>query len=285
MSETSVSASADIRRRNAFDWGPVDPVLREQYAKGTSASKIGKMLGIGHTMVIKRLRALEILVVPGSPWPSRDSELRELVDEKLSWSEIAERMGLSKNSCISRGSRIGLVTERTIMPGKVYGKRTVLALASPVKRKNIKWSTRCECGYVADVYACSLLSNKSLACHNCTRDQRIAQLRAANPSKRKARPNAVKAAKTDRPKSMPKNAGSRPVQAVRSSAPIVVMPIAPPPLPFVKRFRHESTDGCRFPFGNPGEVGFRFCAEATVDGKPYCRACIARCYVRQDVAA
>lgn len=58
--------------------------------------------------------------------------------------------------------------------------------------------------------------------------------------------------------------------------PVVVAP--PPP-------RLPSPRSCQYPYGDPGEPGFRFC-EAPVWRGVYCRACHAVCYgARRDLAA
>lgn len=37
---------------------------------------------------------------------------------------------------------------------------------------------------------------------------------------------------------------------------------------------------CRWPIGDPGEPGFRFCEAPAVEGRPYCGAHSAKAYVR-----
>ncbi len=38
---------------------------------------------------------------------------------------------------------------------------------------------------------------------------------------------------------------------------------------------------CRWPFGHPGDKGFRFCGAPTSSGQPYCEAHKARAYVKR----
>lgn len=65
--------------------------------------------------------------MPGSPWPGRDDELRELWAEGVSTAEIARRMGLTKNSVIGRAHRLRL-------PGRASPIRTGCAGAPKVRR-------------------------------------------------------------------------------------------------------------------------------------------------------
>lgn len=37
---------------------------------------------------------------------------------------------------------------------------------------------------------------------------------------------------------------------------------------------------CQWPFGHPGENGFRFCGDQVVSGRPYCPQHAAKAYVR-----
>ncbi len=50
---------------------------------------------------------------------------------------------------------------------------------------------------------------------------------------------------------------------------------APPPA----RFEFPDPDTCFWPIGHPGAVGFHFCGEALVTGKPFCSSHCAIAYV------
>lgn len=57
------------------------------------------------------------MTLPASIWtPARIAELRRLFDEGLLYDEIGERMGLSKNTVIGKGRRLGFEARVEITP-------------------------------------------------------------------------------------------------------------------------------------------------------------------------
>lgn len=57
-------------------------------------------------------------IIPGSPWPARDEELRALWIDGRSGSQIAQAMGLTKNQIIGRAHRIKLPARSSPIAGQ-----------------------------------------------------------------------------------------------------------------------------------------------------------------------
>lgn len=72
-----------------------------------------------------------------------------------------------------------------------------------------------------------------------------------------ARPSPIK--RSERPRAV--------IRPVPPPKPVVQAPPRPAPRPVSKK-----ADGpaCLWPIGDPGQVGFHFCGEPSVAGKPYC---------------
>lgn len=57
-------------------------------------------------------------------------------------------------------------------------------------------------------------------------------------------------------------------------------PVAEPDVAEVIKLDSLRPGMCSWPLGNPGEEGFHFCGDGTVDGKPYCAKHCAVAYVK-----
>ena len=181
-----------------------------------------------------------------------EAELRRLWAQPLSTAEIGRRMGCTKNMIVGKARRMGL-------PGRQSPIQRDLSSPEGAARRQ---ALRAEAARLKGQGRTDEEVGRQMGLGRFTAGRLVREAGAgARGGSRK--PLAV-------------GAGVPPLPAESTAPEPLARPVAAP----ILRLSGE----CRWPIGDPGTPGFRFCAKPAPVGKPYCAACSQKADVRPVVS-
>jgi len=197
-------------------------------------------------------------------WDERAcNTLRELVGLGLSYAEIGDRMGRTKNACVSKARGMGIAhLKASAGPGGAKPAR-------PWDDAALTALTRLTAAGVSFAAIGRSLGRPPGSCRKMA--QRLNLANAHGRVRRRAVGAERAADADDNVIAWPGFGPSRARAAGR-----------PPPRPRPKTRTVAGPRACQWPEGDPGAAGFHFCGEAVETGYPYCTHHCAKAYRLDD---